>query len=368
MLDTIARVALGTLVSVWLVYPAVMMVLARFRRRPPGTFGSPPHVTVVIASREPVAVLRRRVENVLDTAYDADRLEVVVAVDGVVAAAGGHGSLAAARVKVVAADAPGGKAAALNAGVRAANGEVLVFADTYPLYERDTIPALVAALGPGTGVATGVLRLPPSRAALARAYWGYEKRLRAAEARVHSSVGATGAVYAMRASLWKPLPPGLLLDDVYGPMRIVLEGHRVVVAEGAYALETRESTPSQEFGRKIRTLTGVLQLCAWLPHVVVPWRNPIWIQFVFHKLLRMLTPYLLAIIGIWLVIHAAAPLRGFLPVAFAAAALIAVWIWRAPTRLASRVRDLALEAVLLQFAVVVAGVNGLRGRWGVWHG
>jgi hypothetical protein len=29
---------------------------------------------------------------------------------------------------------------------------------------------------------------------------------------------------------------------------------------------------------------------------------------------------------------------------------------------------MAVEAVLLQWAVVLAGVNGLRGRWEVWHG
>ena len=47
--------------------------------------------------------------------------------------------------------------------------------------------------------------------------------------------------------------------------------------------------PEQEFRRKVRTLTGVLQLCAWLPRLLVPIRNPVWVQFVSHKLLRLLT-------------------------------------------------------------------------------
>ena len=41
----------------------------------------------------------------------------------------------------------------------------------------------------------------------------------------------------------------------------------------------------------VRTLTGVIQVCAWLPGVLNPLRNRIWLQFVFHKLLRLLTPY-----------------------------------------------------------------------------
>ncbi len=41
-------------------------------------------------------------------------------------------------------------------------------------------------------------------------------------------LGATGAIYALRRSLWHPLPPGTILDDVLAPMRAVLAGHRVV--------------------------------------------------------------------------------------------------------------------------------------------
>jgi cellulose synthase/poly-beta-1,6-N-acetylglucosamine synthase-like glycosyltransferase len=368
MLDTIALWAISALVAIWLVYPATMMVLAGIRARPSHAHLAAPRVTVVIASREPADVVGRRIDNIFDTDYDTALLDVVVAVDAAAAAAGGHHALAGDRVRVLTGEAPG-KAAALNTGIAVAEGDVLVFADSCQMYDRQTIPALVGALDdPSVGAATGVLHLPASRATIARAYWGYEKRLRAAEARVHSSIGATGAVYAMRRSLWTPLPAGLLLDDVYAPMAVVLGGHRVAVAEGALAFETRESTPGNEFRRKIRTLTGVLQLCAWLPGVVAPWRNPVWLQFVFHKLLRLLTPYLAAVVGVWLLVRAAEPLRGALPAAVAGIALLGIWIWRSRSRIGSRLRDMTVEAVLLQWAIVMAGINGVRGRWEVWNG
>ena len=49
----------------------------------------------------------------------------------------------------------------------------------------------------------------------------------------------------------------------------------------------------------MRTLTGVLQLCAWLPQTLAPVRNPVWPQFVTHKLLRLLTPYWVLVCVVW---------------------------------------------------------------------
>ena len=43
----------------------------------------------------------------------------------------------------------------------------------------------------------------------------------------------------------------------------------------------------------MRTLSGNLQLAAVLPQSLLPWRNPIWVQFVSHKLLRLVVPWVL---------------------------------------------------------------------------
>jgi len=58
----------------------------------------------------------------------------------------------------------------------------------------------------------------------------------------------------------------------------------------------RSIAPVAEFQRKVRTLTGNWQLCAWLPAVLVPWRNPVWAAFLCHKILRLLTPFLGAVL------------------------------------------------------------------------
>jgi cellulose synthase/poly-beta-1,6-N-acetylglucosamine synthase-like glycosyltransferase len=371
LLQGMALLSAVGLVLVWLVYPAVIGLAGLVVRRrlvgPPTRF---PSVSVVLASREAPGLIMERVQNLVRTNYPLDHLEIIITQDGRQVAPDLTSLPAtAATVRAVLAGEPG-KAAALNAGVAASGSEVLVFADTYQRFEPETIPRLVAhLLEPGLGAVTGSYSLAPGSGRVVELYWRFERWLRRAEARVHSSVGATGAVYAMRRSLWAPLPVGLILDDVYTPMRVVLAGQRVAFAEDAHALETRTPSATQEYGRKVRTLTGVLQLCAWLPGVLSPLRNPIWLQFVFHKLLRLLTPYWVFFLAGWLVYVLVVSLSGLALLGLGiAVALTIAWLALTRSQRGSKVRSVAVEAVLIQVAVLMAGINGIRGHWQVWDG
>ena len=111
-------------------------------------------------------------------------------------------------------------------------------------------------------------------------------------------MGATGAMYAMRRSLWRPLPPDTILDDVLAPMRCVLAGFRVVFADRACAFDRTARDARTESLRKRRTLAGNYQLLWLEPSLLLPWRNPAWIQFVSHKVARLAVPF--ALPPLWL--------------------------------------------------------------------
>jgi biofilm PGA synthesis N-glycosyltransferase PgaC len=59
-------------------------------------------------------------------------------------------------------------------------------------------------------------------------YWEYEKFIRYHEARVHSMLGATGAIYAIRKSLYVPAPAEVVLDDMFIPFKIIEKGYRAI--------------------------------------------------------------------------------------------------------------------------------------------
>jgi cellulose synthase/poly-beta-1,6-N-acetylglucosamine synthase-like glycosyltransferase len=107
-------------------------------------------------------------------------------------------------------------------------------------------------------------------------YWKYEKLLRRLETEVGSMLGATGAIYALRRSLWRSLPPGTILDDVLAPMRAVLAGHRIVFEPAARAFDYMSPDAGAESRRKVRTLAGNVQILWFEPRLLVPILNPVW--------------------------------------------------------------------------------------------
>ena len=373
MLSLAALVSLSCILAVWAVYPALVgLVAALVRRDEAQDDRAPaelPRVTAVVATRADPSAVRERVDDLLRSEYPASLLDVVVAYDArtpepMTSWAGTD----AARVQIVQGDEPGGKAAALNAGVRVARGEMLVFADSGQRFGPDAVALLVRALArPSVGAASGRLELAAGAKAPAlplRLYWSLERWLRRREADVHSAIGVTGAIYAMHRALWTPLPAGLILDDLYVPMQLVLQGHRVAFVDEARAHETRPTTDGNEYRRKVRTLTGVLQLCAWLPRTLTPFGNPVWAQFVTHKLLRLLTPYWLLVCVAWVTSVIARQIGAVWLVASIALFAALLQLRSRPVR---ALRSAVVSSILVQVATVRATANGARGRWDVWH-
>jgi len=358
----------------WVLYPIAMASLGRRVGDQADSHTESPRaatITVVIATRAPPDAVRLRLENLVQGNWPAERLELVVAVDGDPAPykfLGLHPP--PRRLMVVARAGNPGKAAALNAGVAAATSELVVFTDTAQQFAPDTLARLVEAMAKSWfGAVSGALELGNETAAHSpiATYWRMERRLRGAEARVHSAIGVSGSVYIMRRALWSPLPAGLILDDLWIPMRLILAGHRVGFAEAAVARDFRTTTTGQEFRRKVRTLTGNLQLVAWLPSVLAPWRNPVWVQFLCHKLLRLLTPQALLLLGV-----------GMIGSAFTFSPAVGWWLVGAgiggtilgsllPGGIGRRIRGGLAWGLSMQGAILMATWNGVRGRWDVWQ-
>ena len=286
---------------VYVGYPLIAwlraLVLPRSHRR----MFSEPTVTVVVVAHNEARRIERRIENLLSLDYPREKLEIVVASDGSSDGTDARaGSFERAGVRVLAFQTRRGKAAVLNDVVPSVNGDIVVFADARQRFESQAIRALVADFGdPDVGAVSGELVLR-SRACEAgntigtgaSFYWRYEKFIRKNESRVSSTIGATGAVYAIRRDLFERIPDDTLLDDVLIPMRIVGRGFRVIFEPGARAFDLAAASSKQEFVRKVRTIAGTFQLFARERWLLNPLRNGVWFETLSHKGLRLLTPVL----------------------------------------------------------------------------
>ena len=302
MVEAIFWIAFASIAYVYLGYPLVLLVWRAIAPRPVRKQYWEPRVSIVIAMHNEVENVRAKIQNCFDLDYPKDKLQVVLALD---APTDGTDALAqeyaGKGVDVVHCPVRRGKAATLNSGVALAKGEILMFADAEQRLERDALRELVANFADDSvGAVSGALVLLDARDREATdgvgLYWRYEKALRSLESRIHSVPGATGAIYAVRRELFRPLTPGTILDDVVTPMRIVMAGKRAIFEPAARAYDAVTQSPESEYEKKKRTLSGNYQLLSEMPELLLPWRNPIFAQMVSHKLGRLVVPYWLAIL------------------------------------------------------------------------
>jgi len=287
------------LVYVYLGYPALAWVRAALAPPPALRAVAPLAVSVIVVAHDEAGRIAARIDNLLALDYPRDRLEILIASDG---STDETASLARAYaregVAVHAFAVRRGKAAVLNDVVPRASGAIVVLADARQRFEPDTIRALTRPFAdPAVGAVSGELILTeaPDGPAVGRGvgvYWRYEKLIRKSESRVDSTVGATGAVYAIRRELFEPIPEDTLLDDVLIPLRIVRRGYRVLFEPAARAWDRVAASAEEELARKVRTLAGNFQLFVREPWLLDPHRNRIWVATVSHKGLRLLGPVL----------------------------------------------------------------------------
>lgn len=291
--------ALGVVAYTYAGYPLLIALLARLRPRPWRREPVALPVTIVMAVHNGATLLPWKLEHLLGLEPALVR-EVIVVSDGSTddTAALLRRSIDP-RLKPIVLDQHVGKATALNRALEHATGELVLFVDIRPRLEPGALAALAANFADATvGCAAGELIVQPSNAGDAAAasvgglYWRYEQAIRNAEAAVDSPVGVYGGFYMARRSLLRPLPDGLILDDMFQPLAIIRQGFRSIVDRSALVIDTWPARTGAEFSRKVRTLAGNFQLMGLAPWILSP-SNRVWFQLVSHKLLRLIIPYLL---------------------------------------------------------------------------
>lgn len=353
-------------------YPILLYLRARFWPRPILRASIFPTVTVILTVCNEARNLPGKLKSLAELDYPADRFDVIIVSDG--STDGTNEILAewkSPQCRVLTLLEHRGKAAALNCGVAHSPGEIIVFTDARQRIASDALKNLVENFAdPAVGCVSGELMMGDGSTAASDEgvglYWRVEKNIRHWEGTAGSTVGATGAFYAVRRNLLLPLPQGTILDDVYIPLQVVRQGSRVVFDRSARARDDLKPTAKQEFRRKVRTLVGNYQLLQITPWVVMR-SNPVRLQFICHKLLRLLVPFalvglLVSTIGLRKSIYEVA--LGLQLVFYAFAALT---VFREPFGIISRMAQLSRAFLVLNTAAAVAFIYFVTGRKVMWR-
>lgn len=293
---------------VFIGYPLLILVWSRLRADPADRGDFEPSISVLLVARNEQATIRRKLTNLLAMDYPAQKREIVVVSD-----ASTDDTNAILRefekfgVVIKTGLTQRGKPANLNECIPALRGDIVILMDARQEVEPGFARALTRNFSdPKVGAVSGELMLAPSStqtdsgingaASGVGFYWRYEKFLRRRESCIDSSVGATGALYAIRRRLYQPIAPDTLLDDLLIPMNIVRQGYRVIFEADAIARDAATVSASSEFRRKVRTIAGNFQLFSRETWLLNPAANRLWIQTISHKFFRLTAPVFLALL------------------------------------------------------------------------
>ncbi|MEO8152862.1 MAG: glycosyltransferase family 2 protein [Rhizobacter sp.] len=287
-------------------YPALVLLIAQLRGPRPATRyqrgpGEWPTVTLLIAAYNEERVIEGKLRNALALQYPTP-IEIIVVSDGsndstpqLVSAFSQQGVVSMHE------SARRGKTAALNRGVAAARGEILVFSDANNDFNADALLALVQHFAePGVGGVCGVKHI---REATDREssqgdglYWRYESAIKLAEGQIGSITNADGEIFAMRKNLWRPIEEFIINDDAQITFDIIDQGKRVLYEPEARSTEYASIHIEDDFFVKVRMVAGGFQTIALQWRRLLPPLSWFALAYLSHKVLRYVAPlFLIAI-------------------------------------------------------------------------
>ncbi len=356
---------------VFVGYPILVFALSRIRPLRTVKVRNKQSVSVVIVAFNEAARLPSKIASVLASDDSHVICEVIIASDGstddtatVMAGIGDP------RVQLRHFAKRRGKPAVLNDIIPTCSSELIVLNDARQELDARAIAELAANFAdPTVGAVSGelVFRADGDTTTAAHGvgvYWRYEKFIRKSEGRFRSVPGATGALYAIRRSLFRPIPVNTILDDVVIPMQAVTAGYRCLFDPAAIAFDLPSTSASREAIRKRRTIAGAAQLIVNQPGWLLPWRNPIWFEYLSHKLARLVSPALIVLVAVANIVLAREPLYFGLLIAQAVFYLTALAGWAC--QLAgwrSKLFAAPLMFVALNATTVAALWDAIRGRF-----
>ncbi|MCF7785105.1 MAG: glycosyltransferase family 2 protein [Prosthecobacter sp.] len=258
-----------------------------------------PLISVIVVGYNEAACIVRRIVNLQHCDYPADRLEIIIASDG---SDDGSERLAAevaggdARVQLRHFAERRGKVAVLNEVCPQARGSILVLSDANVDFAPDTLRCLVARFQDAkVACVCGKLcfrtREGAAHTQSEGIYWKLETWLKQHEGGRGVLLGANGANYALRRELWTGCPPEIVVEDLFIPLQLLMQGWSVVFEPRALAYEDLPPALADEFGRRARIGAGDYQILARCLPLLHPSRGLAAWVFFSHKALRWVAPF-----------------------------------------------------------------------------
>jgi poly-beta-1,6-N-acetyl-D-glucosamine synthase len=225
-----------------------------------------PMVSILIPVYNEESVIERRINNIFESAYPKDKLEIIVIDSGSndntrsIIESNFHST-----VTLVTEEERKGKAHAINLALQTCKGEIVILTDGTALYDKGTISQLVNSFSDDTIGAVSAFYDVPNReesqvSASEHKYWLHKDNIRILESKAYSTSWLSGEACAFRNRIISKVNEDTLADDSNIALQIISKGYRVIVNQNARFTE-RAPTELTDYVKikSRRTLGGLIE-------------------------------------------------------------------------------------------------------------
>ena len=359
-MEVVFWICTALLIYIFIGYPLLIHVLfIFFGKKDNPAQKELPAVSLILSAYNEEDVILYKISNFQELDYPNGKLELIIVSDGsydrtdeLIRECGVEG------VRLLVQERNMGKTSALNRAVGEAKGEILVFTDANSMFDRDALKALAVRFADcEVGLVSGHTEYQGEEGV--GAYRRYEDRIKETESGLWGIVGADGAIYAMRKSLYTTLQPQYINDFLH-PLQVVLHGSRAVQEQKAVCREPLESIGLGEFKRQIRIMTQSWIIVFSMAPLMLRSRKwgALW-QLFSHKVLRWLTLPLMALL---LLVNLTLVGEGFVYSLSLTVQLIfyfAAWFFRHDE---GGIKNLPYSFLLLHYSAIAGFIQYLKGE------
>ena len=225
-----------------------------------------PKVTILIPVYNEESVIEERVNNILESAYPKEKLEIVI-IDS--ASTDKTRSVIYSKLQdkviLVTENERKGKAHAINLALDFATGDVVILTDGATLYNKETILHLITPFADSTiGGVSAIYDVPNREESHASSsehkFWLHKDNIRILESEIHSTSWLSGEACAFRKGIINKIQDDTLADDSNIALQVVSKGYRAIVNQDAHFTERSPSQLADYFKIKTRrTLGGLVE-------------------------------------------------------------------------------------------------------------
>lgn len=291
----------------YVLFPLVIRILASGQKLSLQKYSPAdqlPFVSILISAFNEEEVIEQKIHSVFKTRYPSNKFEVLIGSDAsddktnsiVFSLQKQYPSL-----KFFPFQQRRGKGNVINDLFQKSEGEIIVLSDANVMLDEDTIFELAkffrddqVGLVDSRMINTHIH--PDGISHQEKSYIAREVAIKQHESILWGTMmGPFGGCFALRSSLYEPVPKNFLVDDFFINMKVLEKGYKCINNLDARVYEDISNNLNDEYRRKVRISTGNFQNLRHFSHLLWHQTKGLSFCFISHKALRWIGPLFLVL-------------------------------------------------------------------------